>query len=411
MKMRNLVSSLPDASSSKHPAFKVVGLISMGHFVSHFYMLLIPPLFPILKDEFGVSYTELGIAIAVFSVVTGLTQTPVGFLVDRFGARKILLCGMLLGSGAFICIGLAPSYWMLVAMMGLAGLANSVYHPCNYSILNASIQNERMGKAFSIHTASGMLGNAVAPLTLVSLMSIFDWQTALMICGLFGVSVSLVIGINRNLFHDPTSGGRSTAATTQSGLRLLFSLPILLGALFFLGIGVAGYGIGSFGIATLTVIHEITVSDAATILSAYLFASPVGVLVGGWIADRIGNHHIFAGFCFMGISVLFFAVAGISMNLTAIALLFVVAGFLSGIVSPSRDMLIRSLAPPTEMGKVFGFVSTGFNAAGIIAPPLFGYILDNYNANTVFWVVGIVSLLTVMTVVTTGEKRKIIPSN
>ena len=411
MKMRNFVSSLPDASSSKHPAFKVVGLISMGHFVSHFYMLLIPPLFPILKDEFGVSYTELGIAIAVFSVVTGLTQTPVGFLVDRFGARKILLCGMLLGSGAFICIGLAPSYWMLVAMMGLAGLANSVYHPCNYSILNASIQNERMGKAFSIHTASGMLGNAVAPLTLVSLMSIFDWQTALMICGLFGVSVSLVIGINRNLFHDPTSGGRSTAATTQSGLRLLFSLPILLGALFFLGIGVAGYGIGSFGIATLTVIHEITVSDAATILSAYLFASPVGVLVGGWIADRIGNHHIFAGFCFMGISVLFFAVAGISMNLTAIALLFVVAGFLSGIVSPSRDMLIRSLAPPTEMGKVFGFVSTGFNVAGIIAPPLFGYILDNYNANTVFWVVGIVSLLTVMTVVTTGEKRKIIPSN
>ena len=411
MKMRNLVSGLPDTSSSKHPAFKVVGLISMGHFVSHFYMLLIPPLFPILKDEFGVSYTELGIAIAVFSVVTGLTQTPVGFLVDRFGARKILLCGMLLGSGAFICIGLAPSYWMLVAMMGLAGLANSVYHPCNYSILNASIQNERMGKAFSIHTASGMLGNAVAPLTLVSLMSIFDWQTALMICGLFGVSVSLVIGINRHLFHDPASRGRSNTATTQSGLRLLFSPPILLGALFFLGIAVAGYGIGSFGIATLTVIHEITVSDAATILSAYLFASPVGVLVGGWIADRIGNHHIFAGFCFMGISVLFFAVAGISMNLTAIALLFVVAGFLSGIVSPSRDMLIRSLAPPTEMGKVFGFVSTGFNVAGIIAPPLFGYILDNYNANTVFWVVGIVSLLTVMTVVTTGEKRKIIPSN
>ena len=411
MKMRNLVSGLPDTSSSKHPAFKVVGLISMGHFVSHFYMLLIPPLFPILKDEFGVSYTQLGIAIAVFSVVTGLTQTPVGFLVDRFGARKILLCGMLLGSGAFICIGLAPSYWMLVAMMGLAGLANSVYHPCNYSILNASIQNERMGKAFSIHTASGMLGNAVAPLTLVSLMSIFDWQTALIICGLFGVSVSLVIGFNRHLFHDPASGARSNTATTQSGLRLLFSLPILLGALFFLGIAIAGYGIGSFGIATLTVIHEITVSDAATILSAYLFASPVGVLVGGWIADRIGNHHIFAGFCFMGISVLFFAVAGISMNLTAIALLFVVAGFLSGIVSPSRDMLIRSLAPPTEMGKVFGFVSTGFNVAGIIAPPLFGYILDNYNANTVFWVVGIVSLLTVMTVVTTGEKRKIIPSN
>ncbi len=374
-------------------------------------MLLIPPLFPMLKAEFDVSYTELGIAIAAFSVVTGLTQTPVGFLVDKFGARKILVCGLLLGSMAFICFGLAPSYWMLVTMMGVAGLANSVYHPCNYSILNASIQNERMGKAFSIHTASGMLGNAVAPLTMVLLMSTFDWQTALILCGMFGILVGLIIGINGSVFRDPASEGQSSTATAQSGLRLLFSLPILLGALFFLCIAIAGYGISSFGIATLTVIHEISVGDAATILSAYLFATPIGVLVGGWVADRIRNHHIFAGLCFLGISILFVSVAGISMNLLTIALLFVVAGFLSGIVSPSRDMLIRSLAPPTEMGKVFGFVSTGFNIAGVIAPPFFGYLLDNYNASTVFWVVGVVSLLTVFTVITTGEKRKKIPSS
>ena len=387
--------------------FKVVGLVSTGHFLSHFYMLLIPPLFPLLKDEFGIGFTELGITITVFSLVTGLTQAPVGFLVDRFGARKILLCGLLLESAAFIWIGLSPSYWMLLAMMGVAGLANAVYHPANYAILNASVQSGRIGQAFSIHTAAGMLGNAVAPVTMVLLLSVTDWKTGLIVCGVTGGLASVLIAANAGALQETASQTEiKQPSTARSGLRLLFSQPILLGALFFLCIGVAGHGVSAFGVATLTVIHEITVTEAATILSAYLFASPIGVLCGGWIADRIRHHHLFAGVCFVVIALAFFTMAGLSMRLEVIAFVFVIAGFFSGVVSPSRDMLIRSLAPPTEMGKVFGFVSTGFNVAGIIAPPLFGYILDHHNPSAVFWTVGAVSLLTVLTVVTTGQKRE-----
>ena len=387
--------------------FKVVGLVSTGHFLSHFYMLLIPPLFPLLKDEFGIGFTELGITITVFSLVTGLTQAPVGFLVDRFGARKILLCGLLLESAAFIWIGLSPSYWMLLAMMGVAGLANAVYHPANYAILNASVQSGRIGQAFSIHTAAGMLGNAVAPVTMVLLLSVTDWKTGLIVCGVTGGLASVLIAANAGALQETASQTEiKQPSTARSGLRLLFSQPILLGALFFLCIGVAGHGVSAFGVATLTVIHEITVTEAATILSAYLFASPIGVLCGGWIADRIRHHHLFAGVCFVAIALAFFTMAGLSMQLEVIAFVFVIAGFFSGVVSPSRDMLIRSLAPPTEMGKVFGFVSTGFNVAGIIAPPLFGYILDHHNPSAVFWTVGAVSLLTVLTVVTTGQKRE-----
>ena len=387
--------------------FKVVGLVSTGHFLSHFYMLLIPPLFPLLKDEFGIGFTELGITITVFSLVTGLTQAPVGFLVDRFGARKILLGGLLLESAAFIWIGLSPSYWMLLAMMGVAGLANAVYHPANYAILNASVQSGRIGQAFSIHTAAGMLGNAVAPVTMVLLLSVTDWKTGLIVCGVTGGLASVLIAANAGALKETASQTEiKQPSTARSGLRLLFSQPILLGALFFLCIGVAGHGVSAFGVATLTVIHEITVTEAATILSAYLFASPIGVLCGGWIADRIRHHHLFAGVCFVAIALAFFTMAGLSMRLELIAFVFVIAGFFSGVVSPSRDMLIRSLAPPTEMGKVFGFVSTGFNVAGIIAPPLFGYILDHHNPSAVFWTVGAVSLLTVLTVVTTGQKRE-----
>ena len=262
--------------------FKAVGLVSTGHFLSHFYMLLIPPLFPLLKDEFGIGFTVLGITITVFSVVTGLTQAPVGFLVDRFGARKILLCGLLLESAAFIWIGLSPSYWMLLAMMGVAGLANAVYHPANYAILNASVQSGRMGQAFSIHTAAGMLGNAVAPVTMVLLLSVTDWKTGLIVCGVAGGLASVLIAANAGALQETVSQTEiKQLSTARSGLRLLFSQPILLGALFFLCIGVAGHGVSAFGVATLTIIHEITVTEAATILSAYLFASPIGVFYNG----------------------------------------------------------------------------------------------------------------------------------
>ena len=386
---------------------KTVGLVSAGHFLSHFYMLLIPPLFPLLKDEFGVGFTELGLAIAVFSVVTGLTQAPIGFLVDRLGGRKILLCGLLLESAAFIGIGLFPSYWMLLAMMVVAGLANAVYHPANYAILNASVPNTRMGQAFSIHTAAGMLGNAVAPMTVVLLISFTDWATGLILCGITGGLLSMLIAANAGVLQDTLPQIKTNETkNAQSGLRLLLSPPILLGALFFLCIGIAGHGISAFGVSTLTIIHEISVTDAAKILSAYLFASPVGVLCGGWIADRIRHHHLFAALCFITIALVFFAIAEFPMQVEVIAFLFLISGFFSGIVSPSRDMLIRSLAPPTEIGKVFGFVSTGFNIAGVIAPPLFGYILDHHDPSTVFWTVGAVSLLTVLTVYTTGQQRR-----
>ncbi|MFB3087663.1 MAG: MFS transporter, partial [Acidiferrobacterales bacterium] len=144
---------------------KVIGLVSTGHFFSHFYMLLLPPLFPMLRDVYGVGFTELGLVIAAFSLTTGLTQVPVGFLVDRYGARGILIGGLMLESLAIGLVGLFPFYGALLALMVLAGLANAVYHPADYAILTASVHRARMGRAFSIHTFAGYLGAAVAPVT------------------------------------------------------------------------------------------------------------------------------------------------------------------------------------------------------------------------------------------------------
>ena len=395
----------PPASNAK-----VIALISTGHFLSHFYILLLPPLFPVLRDVYGVGFTELGLALTAFSLTTGFIQAPVGFLVDRYGARGILIAGVALESVAFILIGVFPVYAALVTLMIIAGIANAVYHPADYAIMNASVAKERMGRAFSIHTFAGYLGAALAPVTMFTLMKWTDWRTALVICGIFGAVVAAIMALNSNVLLDATSRrddrGAHSATPHHSGLRLLFSLPILMGLLFFTGISMAGHGINEFSVSVLHLAYDAPLAEAGIVLSAYLFASPAGVLLGGWVADRTPHHDRFAASCFVVIAAMIFTVAAVDLSLTAIAVLFAIAGLANGLVAPSRDMMIRSVTPPGEMGKVFGFVSIGYNIGGVVAPVMFGYILDNADPGLVFWVVGAISLMTVVTVLATGRRGR-----
>ena len=390
---------------------KVIGLIGAGHFFSHFYMLLLPPLFPILREVYGVGYTELGFALAAFSITTAFTQVPVGFLVDRYGARSILVAGIFLEAAAIGLIGIFPSYGALVALMVLAGLANAVYHPADYSILNASVNQQRMGRAFSIHTFAGFLGDALAPVTILFLITLMSWQLGLVLCGIAGAVTALFIAFNANLLKDAThtpvnSSTKDQTNSSKNGISLLFTAPILMGLLFFVGIAMTGRGIAGFSVATLNTLYDTPLETAGLVLSAYLFTSPVGVLIGGWIADRVQRHDVVAASCFLIIACAIFVVAATDLPLLAIAALFALAGLCTGLVAPSRDMMIRSVTPPGQMGKVFGFVSTGFNIGGIIGPILFGFLLDNTDPKLVFWVAGAISLLTVATVLETGRRGR-----
>lgn len=388
---------------------KVIGLVSAAHFFSHFYMLLLPPLFPLLREVYGVGFTELGLALTAFAVAAGLTQAPIGFLVDRYGARVILVGGLLLESLAFALIGVFPTYGALVALMVLAGLANAVYHPADYAILNATVDEKRMGRAFSIHTFAGYLGAAVAPVTMLALMTLTDWRTALVICGACGSVTAALILLNSEVLHDAAAvrhRGIETGDRSRRGMRLLFSFPILMGLLFFVGISASGHGMMKFSPSALHLLYDVPLTQVGVVLSAFLFASPVGVLLGGWIADRAQRHHLIAAACFVIIAVAAFLVAVLPLPLRAVVVLFVIAGLFSGLVAPSRDMMIRAVTPAGEMGKVFGFVSTGFNIGGIIAPVMFGYVLDHADPTFVFFLVGIISVLTVATVMSAGHQTR-----
>ncbi|MBJ38423.1 MAG: MFS transporter [Gammaproteobacteria bacterium] len=390
-------------ASSNTLNVKAVGLISGAHLYSHFYILLLPPLFPLLTGELDVGFTELGFAITVFSLVTGLTQTPVGFLVDRVGARLLLIAALVAESIAFIVIAIAPSYPMLLVMMGLAGLANAVYHPADYSILNGSVGEKHIGRAFSVHTASGFFGGFLAPAIVLPLTTVIGWQWAVGLSAATGLGMALVLVVGAGALQDADNRDEADgAAEGQSGLAVLLSVPVLMGLLFYVGISTSGHGVSDFSVSALGEMYPAALTTLGGVLLAYLFANPVGVLAGGWIADSIKRHDVFAAACFVGVALPLFAIAGLDLPLIVVAAALFVVGFLNGVVSPSRDMLIRAMTPPGQMGKVFGFVSTGFNIGGIIAPPAFGWLLDQGSPTSVYWGAGLVALLTVPTVLVTG---------
>jgi FSR family fosmidomycin resistance protein-like MFS transporter len=405
-----MTSFTGDAGTAPRHDVRVISLIGVGHFLSHYYILVLPPLFPLLRGELGVSYTALGFALAVLNMVTALTQAPIGFLVDRFGARYILVAGLAVFALATGLIGVFPSYFALVLLMALAGLGNSVFHPADYSILSASVNPERMGRAFSIHTFGGYFGFAAAPVAIVFLTELFGWRPALIISGAVGLVVALILLANRDVLNGDAAPAKGRVPERRAGsggdVRLLLSAPILMALAFFVMLALAHGGVTSFGVSALVALYDVSLVEANVPLSAYLFASALGVLAGGIAADRTHRHDLVVGACVILIALSIAPVSALAPPLSMVLVAFTIAGFFSGAIAPSRDMMVRAITPKGASGKVFGFVTTGFNIGGVITPLVFGAILDFRQPTLVFWLVALISLATILTVLGAGRPER-----
>jgi len=382
-------------------SLRTLAAISVAHWVSHFHIFVLPMLFPYLKAQLGVGYIELGFALTVFGLVSGLTQAPIGYLADHIGARKVLLIGLCVGGLALILLGMNLSYTSLILCAALLGLANSVYHPCDYAILSAHMDVRRMGRAFSVHTFAGFLGGAVAPAIMAALVAWLGGLGALIVAGAVGPAVALlliVVGI-----PDASSADRKQDGATAQKQSVITPAIIML-TFFFMLLGLSNAGISNFGVVALMTGYGVTFSAANIALTAFLGASAAGVLAGGYLADRTTRHGQVAAACFGINAIIMLVIATTTPPSVVLTTAMGIAGFLGGVIAPSRDMLVRNAAPPGAAGRAFGIVSTGFNFSGILSPLLFGWIMDQQMPHWVFGASVAFMVLTVLLALVTDHK-------
>ncbi len=374
-----------------------VTLISVGHFLSHFYALTLPAMFLTLKETFNVSFLELGLAVTAYNLLGGLAQAPMGFVVDHFGPRIVLLIGLGVNAIAIALMGLADTYSMLLILALIAGLGNSVFHPADYALLSGSVANDRLGRAFSIHTFAGFLGSACAPVVMLSIAAMFDWRTAFLIVGVVGLVVLAIMTISGgSLFGEERKQNFTYDNSTQNGMRLLTSPAILLFLLFFILYGLAAGGLVAFTASTLISLHGITTEWANLALSGHLFGVVGGVVLSGLAVDRLGRHASTATLALLlaAVAVLFpVATSWDGPSLTAI---MIMVGVGLGAVLPPRDLMVRASTPHGQSGKVFGFVFVGYTVGASLSPLLFGWLLDS---NRPALVLGFAAIFTALSLV------------
>jgi len=380
---------------------RIIALVSSGHLLSHFLQLTLPPLFPLLRAVFDVSYAALGALMTLFYTTSAVGQLVSGFLVDRFGARRILVGGMSLFAGAVVLAGLSPSYEVLVPVIVLAGLGNSVFHPADYSIMNAVVHPRRLGRAYSTHSISGNIGWALGPAVVGGLTAAFGWRIALVTAGALGLVLALLLARQPAL----SAVGRPSPLGVAGGpadfladLRFLLAAPILMAFAYFALLSASMSGVQTFSVSVLVALYAAPLGLASGALTAYLAGSAAGILTGGFLADRTTRHHVVAGGGMLLAALLTLVLASAAPPLALLTPLMAAIGLAKGLTAPSRDLIVRAATPTGASGKVFGFVYSGLDLGALAMPPIYGWLVDRGDPRAVFLVAAGLMVLTIVTV-------------
>ena len=372
----------------------IIALIGAGHATSHFLQLVLPPLFPLMRDELGVSYTTLGLVLTAFYVLSAVLQPVAGFVVDRIGGRVVLLGGLALMVLGTLLMSLAHGIWLLGLGAALAGVGNSVFHPADFAILNGRVAKERLGHAFSIHSVSGSVGFAIAPVFSGAIGVWMGWHAALVAAAAVAGAVFLLLASNAGKFSVPVVAKKSAGFD----LSVLRSWQVAACFSFFALHAAALTGILSFGVAALKEQLGVATTLASGAVTAYMVGSGIGMLTGGFLTAKTSRIDLVpAGGLSVSALVMLALAAGLVPAL-ALPAAFALSGFAVGLTYPSRDLLVRAATPPGATGRVYGFVYAGLDVGSFATPVFYGWMLDHGTPHGVFYAVFGFALAAVFTV-------------
>ena len=395
---------------------RVIGLVSLAHGTSHFFHLLLPPLFPWLMHDFGLSFTEVGALMTIFFVISGTGQAVSGFVVDRFGPRRVLFFGVACLALSGFALGLADSYATLALSAGLAGLGNSVFHPVDFTILNRRVSLQRLGYAFSAHGLSGNLGWAAAPLFMAGIAALAGWHWAGFGAGLLATSVLTLLIWQRDLLEVEERGTQAAQPSRTEPLRSPFAFlqspGVWLCFSFFFVTTLALGVLQTFSPALLNKVYGLSLAAATSCLTAYMLGGAAGILAGGVLASRSGGSHdrvITGALSLSTLCALILAMAIVPA--WSVVALMAVLGFGVGLAGPSRDLLVRHAATAgfgkAAFGRVYGFVYSGLDVGFAIAPLVFGPLMDRGHFTAVLGGVALLQALAIVSALSVGMQSRV----
>ncbi|MBR2813247.1 MAG: MFS transporter [Reyranella sp.] len=366
---------------------RVISLIGVAHGASHYYQLAFATMLLIVRQEVGLSYADVGLLAGIFYGVSGVAQTAAGFAVDRFGARPILAGGLFVVGCGLGLISFAHSFAAFAAIAVVAGLGNSVFHPADFALLNSSVTQSRLGRAYSIHGLGGSLGWAAAPI-MYFLDSMFGWIGAALIGALPGIILSFLVLIHRRELIDHRIKERAAAAQhgTAPALTLFLQPTLLLCLVYFALLAANTVGIQQFAVPAWGSMFGITETYAAFCLIVFIVGSAAGMLVGGLFADRVRRHDRVAAIGLLVAAAFTLPIAMQAVSPALLPIVLALAGAAGGATNPSRDMIVRNATPAGATGKVFGFVYSGLDIGSFLAPPVFGYLMNLGLPAVIFWI-------------------------
>jgi MFS transporter, FSR family, fosmidomycin resistance protein len=389
---------------------RVIGVVGFAHGTSHFFHLLLPPLFPWLMHDFGLSFTEVGALMSIFFVISGIGQASAGFAVDRIGPRRVLMFGVAMLSIAGFTLSLATHYWALALTAAFAGLGNSVFHPADFTILNRRVSPQRLGYAFSVHGLTGNLGWAAAPVFMAGITALAGWHWAGFGAGLLATFVLAVLIWQRDLLDVHETGTHASHAAANPKMTNTFgflqSSAVWLCFSFFFVTTLALGVLQSFSPTLLNRIYGLSLAAATSCLTAYLLGGAIGIVVGGFLAGRGGQHDRVITWA-LSLSALCALV--IAMNVVpawSVIAFMAMLGLGVGVAGPSRDLLVRQAATAgfgkAAFGRVYGFVYSGLDLGFAIAPLVFGPLMDRGYFSTVLFAVAALQGLAILSALSVG---------
>jgi MFS transporter, FSR family, fosmidomycin resistance protein len=375
----------------------IISLVGFAHGTSHFFHLMLPPLFPFFMAEWGLGYAAVGVLMSIFFVTSSIGQAIAGIWVDRYGAHRVLFAGIATLSVSGLLVSVAPSFSFLMFAAFVAGAGNSIFHPADFALINRRVSAQRLGHAFSVHGLSGNLGWAAGPVLMVAVASAAGWRAAGVAAAIVGFTALALLVWKRHLLRYELAqvtrvvGGTSAATTSNSSVSYgeILRHPVVWAAFAFFFLATFGFGaLQNFAPSLLQKSFDLSLGAATSALSTYLVGGACGLILGGFLAKPGNQHEGYVAISFGCGAIIALSFAVFAYPAWVVLPLMALMGFSVGIAGPSRDLLVRTATKARlgegAFGRVYGLVYSGLDVGLALAPIAFGMMLDRQLVTPVF---------------------------